>query len=73
MRFPSPRAKPGYGKRACQFIDCVAGVVFTELARPGGVVALATSLGGWAPQPAGGTRPPWVANQRRFFDVFSDA
>ena len=48
MRFPSPQpCWPGYGKRACQFIDCAAGVVSTELARPGGcLVALATGEGG---------------------------
>ena len=28
---------------------------------------------GWAPQAVGCTPPPGAANQRRFFDVFSDA
>ena len=61
MRFPSPRAKPGYGKRACQFIDCAAGVAINRAGEAWGVLSsFSYWRGGLGTTDAPGTRPQWL-------------
>ena len=63
---PHSRAEPGYGKRACQFIDCAAGVAINRACEAGG--CFAKGVGTRAPR---GNRPQRLQLSVVFFDDFS--